>query len=139
MNEPVLYEERDDIAIITLNRPHKRNALNEAVIQGLADGIDAATKSADVAAIVLRGADGTLTAGYDLGATVEEPDYVGWTTPYGAKGPKTPRRRVGSGSGLPIHAQQCTSFHEGLGVPKTRAWRGQRLGSGWRHRSRLVL
>ena len=88
MNEPVLYEERDDIAIITLNRPHKRNALNEAVIQGLADGIDAATKSADVAAIVLRGADGTLTAGYDLGATVEEPDYVGWTTPYGAKGPK---------------------------------------------------
>jgi len=84
----VLYEERDDIAIITLNRPHKRNALNEAVIQGLADGIDAATKSADVAAIVLRGADGTLTAGYDLGATVEEPDYVGWTTPYGAKGPK---------------------------------------------------
>ena len=88
MNEPVLYEERDDIAIITLNRPHKRNALNEAVIQGLADGIDAATKSADVAAIVLRGADGTLTAGYDLGATIEEPDYVGWTTPYGAKGPK---------------------------------------------------
>ena len=88
MNEPVLYEERDDIAIITLNRPHKRNALNEAVIQCLADGIDAATKSADVAAIVLRGADGTLTAGYDLGATVEEPDYVGWTTPYGAKGPK---------------------------------------------------
>lgn len=88
MTEPVLYEERDDIAIITLNRPHKRNALNEAVIQGLADGIDAATKSADVAAIVLRGADGTLTAGYDLGATVEEPDYVGWTTPYGAKGPK---------------------------------------------------
>lgn len=88
MTEPVLYEERDDIAIITLNRPHKRNALNEAVIQGLADGIDAATKSADVAAIVLRGADGTLTAGYDLGATIEEPDYVGWTTPYGAKGPK---------------------------------------------------
>jgi len=88
MTEPVLYEERDDIAIITLNRPHKRNALNEAVIQGLADGIDAATKSADVAAIVLRGADGTLTAGYDLGATIEEPDYVGWTTPYGAKGPR---------------------------------------------------
>ena len=88
MTEPVLYEERDDIAIITLNRPHKRNALNEAVIQGIADGIDAATKSADVAAIVLRGAGGTLTAGYDLGATADESDYVGWTTPYGAKGPK---------------------------------------------------
>ncbi len=88
MSEPVLYEERDDIAIITLNRPHKRNALNEAVIQGIADGIDAATKSADVAAVVLRGADGTLTAGYDLGASIDEPDYAGWTTPYGAKGPQ---------------------------------------------------
>lgn len=88
MTEPVLYEERDDIAIITLNRPHKRNALNEAVIQGIADGIDAATKSADVAAIVLRGAEGTLTAGYDLGADPKEPDYVRWTTPYGARGPK---------------------------------------------------
>lgn len=87
MTEPVLYEERDDIAIITLNRPHKRNALNEAVIQGIADGIDAATKSADVAAVVLRGAGGTLTAGYDLGADVKEPDYVRWKTPYGAQGP----------------------------------------------------
>jgi len=87
VTDSVLYEERDDIAIITLNRPHKRNALNEAVIQGIADGIDAATKSADVAAVVLRGASGTLTAGYDLGADASEPDYVGWTTPYGAKGP----------------------------------------------------
>ena len=53
----VLYEERDDIAIITLNRPHKKNTLTDAMIQGVADGIDAATKSRDVAAIVLRGSD----------------------------------------------------------------------------------
>ena len=39
----VLYEERDSIAIITLNRPEKLNTLTEAVVQGLADGIDAAT------------------------------------------------------------------------------------------------
>ena len=51
----VLYEERDDIAIITINRPHKKNTLTDAVIQGLADGIDAATKSSDVAAVVVRG------------------------------------------------------------------------------------
>ncbi len=40
---PVLYEERDDIAIITLNRPEKKNTLTDVVIQGVADGIDAAT------------------------------------------------------------------------------------------------
>lgn len=83
---PVRYEERDDIAIITLNRPEKKNTLTEAVIQGVADGIDAAAKSRDVAAIVVRGEGGTLTAGYDL--TPDSGDIeAGWSTPYGAKGP----------------------------------------------------
>ena len=83
---PVRYEERDDLAIITLNRPEKKNTLTDAVIQGVADGIDAAAKSRDVAAIVIRGEGGTLTAGYDL--TPESGDIeTGWSTPYGAKGP----------------------------------------------------
>ena len=63
--EPVRYEERDDIAIITLNRPDKKNTLTDAVIQGVADGIDAAAASRDVAAIGVGGGGGTLTAGYD--------------------------------------------------------------------------
>jgi enoyl-CoA hydratase/carnithine racemase len=62
----VLYEERDTLAIVTLNRPEKLNTLNETVIQGLADAIDAATASRDVRAIVLRGAGRAFTAGYDL-------------------------------------------------------------------------
>ena len=86
MTDPVLYDERDDIAIITLNRPEKKNTLTDAVIQGVADGIDAAAKSKDVAAIVIRGEGGTLTAGYDL--TPDTGDIeAGWSTPYGAKGP----------------------------------------------------
>ena len=89
---PVLYEERDDLAIITLNRPDKKNALTDAVIQGIADGIDAATKSPDVVAVVLRGSGGTLTAGYDLtagtGVGASSGDEEGWFTPYGAKGPE---------------------------------------------------
>ncbi len=93
MTEPVLYEERDDIAIITLNRPDKKNTLTDALIQGIADSIDAATKSRDVAAIVLRGAGDSLTAGYDLtpsqgDRTQSESIDAGWSTPYGAKGPE---------------------------------------------------
>lgn len=96
MTDPVLYEERDDIAIITINRPEKKNTLTDAVIQGIADGIDAATKSADVVAVVLRGAGDTLTAGYDLTAGAASDGVVGttggdepgWYTPYGARGPK---------------------------------------------------
>jgi enoyl-CoA hydratase len=65
-DQVVLYEERDSLAIITLNRPEKLNTLNDAVIQGIADGIDAASASRDVSAVVLRGAGRTFTAGYDL-------------------------------------------------------------------------
>ena len=90
--DPVLYEERDDLAIITLNRPEKKNALTDAVIQGIADGIDSATASVDVVAVVIRGSGDTLTAGYDLTAGIvvgtAGDDEPGWPTPYGAKGPE---------------------------------------------------
>ncbi len=62
----VLYEERDSLAIITLNRPEKMNTLTDAVIQGVADSIDAATASKAVSSIIIRGAGRTFTAGYDL-------------------------------------------------------------------------
>jgi enoyl-CoA hydratase len=77
--DETLYEQRDGIAIITINRPHKKNTLTNAVIQGIADGIDRASRARDVAAIVLRGAGDTLTAGYDLTANRGD-----WDTPYGA-------------------------------------------------------
>ena len=92
VTDPVLYEERDGLAIITLNRPEKKNALTDAVIQGIADGIDSATASVDVVAVVIRGSGDTLTAGYDLTAgTVvgtSGGDEPGWSTPYGATGPE---------------------------------------------------
>ncbi len=81
----VLYEETDGIAIITINRPEKKNTLTDAVIGGIADGIDAATASADVAAIVLRGRGDTLTAGYDLTAHLEG---ATWSEVYDAQGPE---------------------------------------------------
>ncbi len=78
MNDDVLYEERDGIAIVAINRPAKKNTLTESVVAGVADCIDGASRSPDVAAIVLRGAGDTFTAGYDL------TDRQRWDTPYGA-------------------------------------------------------
>jgi len=63
---PVLYEEHDSLAFITLNRPEKLNTLNEQVIQGIADGIDEATASETARAVIIRGAGRAFTAGYDL-------------------------------------------------------------------------
>jgi enoyl-CoA hydratase len=84
--EAILYEERDDIAIITINRPEKLNTLTEAVVQGVADGIDTATASRAVRAIVLRGKGRVFTAGYDLVADAAG----GWSSPYDA--PSVPPR-----------------------------------------------
>jgi enoyl-CoA hydratase len=84
--EVVRYEERDHIAIITLNRPEKLNTLTNDVVQGVADGIDAATASSSVRAIVLRGEGRVFTAGYDL--VVGEDG--GWKSPYDA--PSAPPR-----------------------------------------------
>jgi len=77
--ESVLYEEKDGIAIIAINRPEKKNTLTESVIAGVADGIDMATRSKKVSAIVLRGVGDTFTAGYDLTQSNESFD-----NPYGA-------------------------------------------------------
>ena len=83
----VLYEERDGIAIIAINRPHKKNTLTESVVEGIADSVDKARRSPAVAAIVLRGVGDTLTAGYDL------TDKGRWDMPYGAS---TPPSREGA-------------------------------------------
>ena len=83
-NPSVRYEERDTLAILTLSRPEKLNTLTEAVVQGVADGIDRATAAQRVRAIVLRGEGRVFTAGYDLVAGGEG----GWGSPYDAPGPK---------------------------------------------------
>jgi len=77
--DEVLYEERDGIAIIAINRPEKKNTLTNTVVQGIADGIDQASRSKKVSAIVLRGVGDTFTAGYDLTARER------WDTPYGSQ------------------------------------------------------
>ena len=82
----VLYEERDSLAFITLNRPEKLNTLTDELIQGIADGVDAAAASPEVSAIVLRGAGRAFTAGYDLTPAAG----ASWRRSYGAR-PVEPR------------------------------------------------
>ena len=78
MTDEVLYEEVDGIAIVAINRPEKKNTLTENVVRGVAEGVDTASRSKDVAAIVLRGVGDTFAAGYDL------TDGGTWDVPYGA-------------------------------------------------------
>jgi len=64
-SEPILLtERRGAVAVVTLNRPEKRNALSEALWQQLKDTFE--TMADDVRAVVLRGAGPHFCAGLDL-------------------------------------------------------------------------
>jgi methylglutaconyl-CoA hydratase len=66
-NQVVLLEKRGATFWITINRPEKRNALNNEVIAGIRAGYEQAQADNDVRVIVLTGAgDKAFCAGADL-------------------------------------------------------------------------
>jgi enoyl-CoA hydratase/carnithine racemase len=68
---PVLSEQRDDVLLITLNRPERRNAVDAAVATGLAAALDALDATPELRVGVLTGAGKGFCAGMDLKAFVE--------------------------------------------------------------------
>ena len=68
-NQEVLYEVKDKVATITINRPKRRNALNPGVMAGLNTYFDQAGEAPDVSAIILTGAEGNFCSGADLGGS----------------------------------------------------------------------
>ena len=66
--DQVLYSVDGEIATITLNRPEKRNALNDAVIAGIKDALKKAAADDGVKAVVISGAGKDFCAGADLSA-----------------------------------------------------------------------
>ena len=67
MRELVLNETRDGIAVLTLNRPKKLNALNYALIDRLLALLDAVEVDASVRAVILTGAgERAFSAGGDI-------------------------------------------------------------------------
>ena len=66
MADEVLYERRGRIAIITLNRPEKLNALNAAVFQGLADAWTRYRDEEDAWVAILTGNGRAFCVGADL-------------------------------------------------------------------------
>jgi enoyl-CoA hydratase len=64
--EEVLVEVDGGVAVVTINRPRARNAVNGAVARGIAAAVDDLDGRSDVSVIVLTGAGGTFSSGMDL-------------------------------------------------------------------------
>src|SRR5688572_6700431 len=64
----VLEERRGAVALLTINRPDKRNALSGAVRCALLGALDAAAREDEVRVVVITGAgDKAFVAGADIG------------------------------------------------------------------------
>jgi 2-(1,2-epoxy-1,2-dihydrophenyl)acetyl-CoA isomerase len=69
--EQLLAYEDDGVAVLTLNRPERRNALAGPMLDGLAKALDYAERSPSVRCIVITGAGGAFCAGGDVKGMAE--------------------------------------------------------------------
>ncbi|HLL77047.1 MAG TPA: enoyl-CoA hydratase-related protein, partial [Pyrinomonadaceae bacterium] len=65
---PILYAAEGAVALVTLNRPEKRNALNDALVAGLKDALRRADADEQVRVVLLTGAGADFCSGADLSA-----------------------------------------------------------------------
>ena len=109
--ENLLYEVRDRIAFITINRPDKLNALNRRTVQELDRAIADAGADPDVLAVVLTGSGPkAFVAGADITELAQQ-------TPLGGKD-------------YSIYGQEVLSRIESLGKVVIAAVNGFALGGG---------
>ncbi|MCW2792371.1 MAG: short chain enoyl-CoA hydratase [Nocardioides sp.] len=81
MTDVVLTEVDAAVAVVTLNRPERRNAVNAELLSGLRATLAALDADPEVAAIVLTGAGSAFCAGMDLAdldALVSVPGLIAW-------------------------------------------------------------
>ena len=111
MSENVLYEKKDAIAFVTVNRPTVRNALNAQTIRELKSAFERAKNDEDVRAVILTGAgDKAFVAGADI-------NEIATQNPV-------------SGKEYSLAGQMVFNYIEQLGKPVIAAVNGYALGGG---------
>ena len=110
-DEAVQYEKNQNVAIITLNRPERLNAINGKLLRGLINGIETARHDGEVVAVVLTGSGRAFCAGEDLKETSAGKSFDDW---------------VAETAGL----QDVQRVVLALGKPLIAAVRGYALGGG---------
>ena len=106
-----LYRREGNVGIITLSRPERLNAINNALLRDFIDQLETARQDQDVVSVVLTGAGRAFCAGEDLKETSAGKSYETW---------------IEEADGL----QNIQRVIMGLGKPLIAAVRGYALGGG---------
>ena len=108
-HEPALLSsDCDSVRTLTLNRPHRKNAINGQLWEALADALRAAARDADLRALVITGAGGAFCSGADV--STQEDIH-----------PQQKLRRL---------SEVALALHE-LTVPTIAKVTGVAVGAGW--------
>ncbi|HTV53540.1 MAG TPA: enoyl-CoA hydratase-related protein [Terriglobia bacterium] len=107
----LLFERRESLAYVTVNRPEKLNALNQIVLDELSDCFGVIQRDGQIRAAILSGAG---EKAFVAGADVSE---IAALTSLGARE-------------ISLRAQAVFDFIENLGTPVIAAVRGYALGGG---------
>ena len=71
--QTLLYDERDGIGYLTLNRPEKLNALSPTLIAEFREAMEAIEADPDVRVVILTGAGRAFSAGFDIESEASGP------------------------------------------------------------------
>jgi enoyl-CoA hydratase len=74
----VNYDRKGPVAVVTVDRPDRRNAIDHATSEALGDAFDRFERESDARVAVLTGSEGTFSAGADLKAMDLEDTPDGW-------------------------------------------------------------
>jgi enoyl-CoA hydratase/carnithine racemase len=78
----VVTEDRGQVRQIVLNRPEKRNAMNQELLRALGQALREAAAEPDVHCVVLRGEGPVFSAGVDLGELMASTGQPGMLRPF---------------------------------------------------------
>lgn len=109
--EAVLFSKKQNVGIITLNRPERLNAINKDLLKGLIEKLEMAGKDNEIVSVILTGAGRAFCAGEDLKETSAGKSFEDW---------------IEETEGL----QQVQRVILGLGKPLIAAVPGYALGGG---------
>ncbi len=78
MSDGVRYERNGSVAVVTVDRPERRNAIDNETAEGLRDAFERFERDESALVAVLTGTRGTFSAGADLKAMNLEDRPEGW-------------------------------------------------------------
>ena len=124
MPDPVRYEARDGIGVITLDRPDNRNSMTPELLDAFARASAAARADGDIRALVVTGTGTCFSAGADFKAGLQR----------GGRRPGAARAELRDVRAVPVAARHRGAGHRRAQRPRRR--RRLRAGAGLRHPDR---